>query len=150
MTFEDEFSEKQKDMLSLALEYSHKVGTEVDNIYIYASFETMYAFDIFYKTHAGKIEMLHQLSVENLSEDQLDALIFSVLKIGNQDLQEIHSICKKYNQPMPTQIKLVYDNVNDKVKGTYSYDTFYSDSDTLTPDDIFNQWYEEVKAEVEK
>lgn len=51
---------------------------------------------------------------------------------------------------MPTQIKLIYDNVYNKVHADYSYDLFYSNSDTLTSFDIFNQWYEEVKAEENK
>ena len=75
-------------------------------------------------------------------------MIFSVLKLGNQDLQDIHKICRKYNRPMPTQIKLIYDNIQNKVSGKYSYDLFYSNSDTLTADDIFEQWYKEIKEEV--
>ena len=50
---------------------------------------------------------------------------------------------------MPSQIKLIYDNVKKSVDGKYSYDLFYSNSDTLTADDIFEQWYNEVKEEVE-
>ena len=50
---------------------------------------------------------------------------------------------------MPSQIKLIYDNKQNKVKGKYSYDLFYSNSDTLTADDIFEQWYNEVKEEIE-
>ncbi|MBY5005636.1 hypothetical protein K6V33_05245 [Streptococcus suis] len=149
MIFEDKFSKKQEDMILLALEYFSKVKVKTDYIYIYASYETMYSFDVFCKVSTGKIEKLHELSVVNFSEEQLDNLIFSVLKIGNQDLQEIHKICIEYNRPMPTQIKLIYDNVNNKVHADYSYDLFYSNSDTLTSFDIFNQWYEEVKAEIE-
>ena len=51
---------------------------------------------------------------------------------------------------MPSQIKLIYDNVQNKVKGKYSYDLFYSNSDTLTADDIFEQWYNEMKEEIEE
>ncbi|HFU3700212.1 TPA: hypothetical protein ACGOZB_002198, partial [Streptococcus suis] len=72
-----------------------------------------------------------------------------VLKIGTEDLKEVEKICKKYSRSMPTQIKLIYDNVHNKVHADYSYDLFYSNSDTLTSFDIFNQWYEEVKAEIE-
>lgn len=149
MIFEDKFSKKQKDMIFLALEYFSRVNVKTEYIYIYASYETMCSFDVFCKVSTGKIEKLHEMSVANLSEEQLDSLIFSVLKIGNQDLQEIHRICIEHNRPMPTQIKIIYDNVNKKVHADYSYDLFYSNSDTLTSYDIFNQWYEEVKKEVE-
>lgn len=93
--------------------------------------------------------MLHELSNKGMSKSEIDNLIFSVLKLGNKDLQDIHKICQKYNRPMPTQIKLIYDNVQNKVKGKYSYDFFYSNSGKLTADDIFEQWYNEVKEVVE-
>ena len=149
MIFEDEFSAKQTDMIQLALEYAESVGQKVDTVYIYCSFETMYSFDVFYKDDKNNIVMLYELSNKDMSKSEIDNLIFSVLKLGNKDLQDIHKICQKYNRPMPTQIKLIYDNVQNKVKGKYSYDLFYSNSDKLTADDIFEQWYNEVKRELE-
>ena len=148
--FEDKLSEIQTDMIQLALEYAERVGQKVDTVYIYCSFETMYSFDVFYKDDENNIVMLHELSNKGMSESEIDNLIFSVLKLGNKDLQDIHKICQKYNQPMPTQIKLIYDHKQNKVKGKYSYDLFYSNSDTLTADDIFEQWYNEVKEEIEE
>ncbi len=149
MIFEDEFSAKQTDMIQLALEYADRVEQKVDTVYIYCSFETMYSFDIFYKDDNNNIVMLHELSKKDMNGFELDNLIFSVLKLGNQDLQDLHKICQKYNRPMPSQIKLIYDNVQNEVNSKYSYDLFYSNSDTLTPDDIFMEWYNEVKEEVE-
>lgn len=145
MIFEDEFSGKQTDMISLALEYVKAVGKKVDMIYIYGSHENnMYIFDLFFKVE-NNLCMIHQLA-DNIDQ----SLMFQVLQLGNQDLQALDKICQKYQQPTPTQIKLVYDVTKNSVDAHYSYDNFYSDSDTLTPDDIFNQWFEEVKAEVEK
>ena len=147
--FDDEFSAKQTDIIQLALEYAERVGQKVDTVYIYCSFETMYSFDVFYKDDKNNIVMLYELSNKDMSKSEIDNLIFSVLKLGNKDLQDIHKICQKYNCPMPTQIKLIYDNVQNKVKGKYSYDLFYSNSGKLTADDIFEQWYNEVKEVVE-
>lgn len=148
--FEDKLSEIQTDMIQLALEYAERVERRVEAVYIYCSFETMYSFDVFYKDDKNNIVMLHELSNKGMSESEINNLIFSVLKLGNKDLQDIHKICQKYNRPMPSQIKLIYDNVQNKVKGKYSYDLFYSNSDTLTADDIFEQWYNEVKEEIEE
>ena len=150
MIFEDEFSAKQTEMIQLALEYAARVEQKVDTVYIYCSFETMYSFDIFYKDDNNNIVMLHELSKKDMNGFELDNLIFSVLKLGNQDLQDLHKICQKYNRPMPSQIKLIYDNVQNEVNSKYSYDLFYSNSDTLTPDDIFMEWYNEMKEGVEK
>ena len=150
MVFEDEFSAKQTDMIQLALEYADRVEQKVDAVYIYCSFETMYSFDVFYKDDKNNIVMLHELSKKGKSKPEIDNLIFSVLKLGNKDLQDIHKICQKYNRPMPSQIKLIYDNKQNKVKGKYSYDLFYSNSDTLTSGNIFEQWYKEIKEEVKE
>ena len=141
MTFEDEFSAKQTDMIQLALEYADRVDQKVDS-----NEKNSYSFNIFYISE-NKIFTMRTLPRKNF--DDLNNLIFHVLKIGTDDVKELKKICEKYNQPMPTQIKLIYDNKQNKVKGKYSYDLFYSNSDTLTADDIFEQWYNEVKEEIE-
>ena len=144
MTFEDEFSAKQTDMIQLALEYADRVDQKVDTVYIYDSNEkNSYSFNIFYISE-NIIFTMRTLPRKNF--DDLNNLNFHVLKIGTDDVKELKKICEKYNQPMPTQIKLIYDNV----KGKYSYDLFYSNSDKLTADDIFEQWYNEVKKEIEE
>lgn len=148
MTFEDEFTEKQKDMIALSLEYVKRLNSDVHKIYLYASHEnSLYSFNIFYGAN-GEVMTMRKLANLNGVEDITD-LIFNVLKIGTEDIKEVEKICKKYDRPMPTQIKIVYDNVNKKIHADYSYELFYSNSDTLTSNDIFNQWFEEVKAEVE-
>lgn len=147
INFEDEFSAKQTDMIQLALEYADKVEQKVDTVYIYGSNEkNSYSFNIFYISE-NKIFTMRTLPRRDF--DDLNKLIFHVLKIGTDDVKELKKICEKYNQPMPTQIKLIYDNKQNKVKGKYSYDLFYSNSDTLTSGNIFEQWYNEVKKEIE-
>ena len=144
MTFEDEFSTKQTDMIQLALEYVDRVEKKVDTVYIYGSNENnSYSFNIFYISE-NKMFTMRTLPRKNFED--LNNLIFHVLKIGTDDVKELKKICEKYNQPMPTQIKLIYDNIQNKVNSKYSYDLFYSNSDTLTADDIFEQWYNEVKG----
>ena len=147
MTFEDEFSAKQTDMIQLALEYADRVGQKVDTVYIYGSNEkNSYSFNIFYISEKKTFTMR---SLLGNNFDELNNLIFHVLKIGTDDLKELKKICEKYKQPMPTQVKLIYDHKQNKVKGKYSYDLFYSNSDTLTSGNIFEQWYNEVKKEIE-
>ncbi len=116
-------------------------------MYIYGSHENnLYSFNIFYIS-GNKTFTMRTLPMKDF--DDSDNLIFHVLKIGTDDVKELKKICEKYNQPMPTQIKLIYDNIQNKVKGNYSYDLFYSNSETLTSGNIFEQWYNEVKAEVD-
>ena len=145
--FDDEFSAKQTDIIQLALEYAERVAQKVDTVYIYGSNENnSYSFNIFYISE-NKIFTMRSLPGNNFED--LNNLIFHVLKIGTEDVKELKKICEKYNQPMPTQIKLIYDHKQNKVKGKYFYDLFYSNSDTLTSGNIFEQWYNEVKKEIE-
>ncbi|HEM6083442.1 TPA: hypothetical protein U2B91_001088 [Streptococcus suis] len=145
MIFEDKISEIQKDMLSLALEISEG---KVDKLYIYGSHENnTFSFNAFFEKSnvIYSINQLPQIGIQNITSDKM----FNFLKIGTDDLKNLISIYKEESRDVPTQIKLVYDNIGKRANANYSYDQFFSNSDTLTPEDIFMKWYEEVKAEVE-
>ena len=75
--------------------------------------------------------------------------MFQYLEIGISDLERFITLFQEDKKQAPTQLKLVYDNVNKKANAKYSYEIFYSNSDSLTPEDIFMEWYNEVKEEVE-
>ena len=75
--------------------------------------------------------------------------MFQYLDIGITDFERLITLFQEDKKQAPTQLKLVYDNVNKKAKAQYSYDLFHSNSDTLTPYDIFMEWYNEVKKEIE-
>lgn len=143
--FEDKLSEIQTDMISLALELAEG---KIDIAYIYGSYENnSLSFNIFFakdnKVYA--INKLDQLGIENLTKDRM----FQYLDIGISDLERFITLFQEDKKQAPTQLKLVYDNVNKKAKAQYSYDLFHSNSDTLTPYDIFMEWYNEVKKEIE-
>lgn len=142
---EDKLSEIQTDMISLALELAEG---KIDIAYIYGSYENnSLSFNSFFakdnKVYA--INKLDQLGIENLTKDRM----FQYLEIGISDLERIITLFQEDKKQAPTQLKLVYDNVNKKANAKYSYEIFYSNSDSLTPEDIFMEWYNEVKEEVE-
>lgn len=145
MIFEDKLSEIQTDMISLALELAEG---KIDIAYIYGSYENnSLSFNSFFakdnKVYA--INKLEQLGIENLTKDRM----FQYLEIGISDLERFITLFQEDNKQAPTQLKLVYDNVNKKANAKYSYEIFYSNSDSLTPEDIFMEWYNEVKEELE-
>ena len=145
MIFEDKLSEIQKDMISLALELAED---KIDTAYIYGSYENnSLSFNSFFAkdNKVYTINKLDRLGIENLTTDRM----FQYLDIGISDLERFITLFQEDKKQAPTQLKLVYDNVNKKAKAQYSYDLFYSNSDTLTADDIFEQWYNEVKEEIE-
>ena len=145
MIFEDKLSEIQKDMISLALELTED---KIDTAYIYGSYENnSLSFNSFFAqdNKVYTINKLDQLGIENLTEDRM----FQYLDIGINDFKRFITLFQEYKKQAPTQLKLVYDNVNKKANAKYSYEIFYSNSDLLTPEDIFMEWYNEVKEEVE-
>ena len=143
MIFEDKLSEIQKDMISLALELAED---KIDTAYIYGSYENnSLSFNSFFAedNKVYTINKLDQLGIENLTTDRM----FQYLDIGINDLERLITLFQEDKKQAPTQLKLVYDNVNKKAKAQYSYDLFYSNSDTLTSYDIFMEWYKEIKNE---
>jgi hypothetical protein len=143
--FEDKLSEIQKDMISLALELAEG---KIDTAYIYGSCENhSLSFNSFFAKDKKlyTINKLDELGIESLTTDRM----FQYLDIGISDLERFITLFQEDKKQAPTQLKLVYDNVNKKAKAQYSYDLFYSNSDKLTADDIFEQWYSEVKEVVE-
>ena len=143
--FEDKLSEIQTDMISLALELAEE---KIDIAYIYGSYEN---HSLFFNSFFAKdnkvytINKLDELGIENLTTDRM----FQYLDIGITDFKRLITLFQEDKKQAPTQLKLVYDNVNKKAKAQYSYDLFHSNSDTLTPYDIFMEWYNEVKKEIE-
>lgn len=145
MIFEDKVSEIQKDMLKLAFELSEG---KVDKLYVYGSHENnTFSFNAFFEKNniIYSINKLPQIGVQNMTSDRM----FNFLEIGIENLKKLISLYKEENRDAPTQIKLVYDNRSKSAKAKFSYDQFYSNSETLTPEAIFLQWYEEIKAKVE-
>ena len=145
MIFEDKLSEIQTDMISLALELAED---KIDTAYIYGSYENnSLSFNSFFAqdNKVYTINKLDQLGIENLTTDRM----FQYLEIGISDLERFITLFQENKKQAPTQLKLVYDNVNKKANAKYSYEIFYSNSDSLTPEDIFMEWYKEIKEEVE-
>ena len=62
---------------------------------------------------------------------------------------KIKCICEKYNQPMPTQFKLVYDVSKNSLDTHYEYENQYSDDPYKSSWDVAEEWFEQVKAQEE-
>lgn len=136
-------------MVAICLEY---VENEAEEIFIYCSYEPeMYVFDFFYRIN-GTIVHKHNLNKVTKTNDEIYDVSMerqrAALKIGNQDLERIHKKCMEFDREMPTEMKLNYSVKENSLKGKYKYDLVYSNDDVLLPDDIFDQWFEEVRQEV--
>lgn len=145
-TFEDYLSELQADMVAICLEY---VEHQAEEVYIYGSYEeNAYAFNVFYKIK-GKILLPNE--VKNVLEkpeelhDPSSRRHWNMFKAGTGCLKEIHKKCNEFNRDMFTEIKLVYNVKENKLKANYRYDPVVTNTEDLLPMDIFLAWYEEVK-----
>jgi hypothetical protein len=150
--FEDYLAELQADIVSICLEY---VNNRADDIYMYCSYEQgTYSFNVFYKIN-GKVVHKHQLNEALEGLNGLPNEIYdvsrerqrSMLRIGINNLEEIHKKCKEFNREMPTEIKMHYNVKENKLRAKYKYDLVYSNDETLLPADIFLSWFEEVNKE---
>lgn len=147
--FEDYFSEIQGDMVSICLEY---VKGRAEKIYIYCSCEEKVLSSDFFYCIEGKIKERHKLNddmnkcndyIYDTSTERQDA----VLDILIEDIKKMMSLCNEYKKEMPTEIKLIYDVVQNSLKAEYKYDLVYSNDPVKTADDIAMEWFERVQLE---
>lgn len=151
--FEDYFSELQADMVAICMEY---VNHNAEKIYIYCSFEEkMISSDVFYCIN-NKVVRKHKLNEAidiTTQKFQYDTSIERqkcVLRIINEDIEKIYEICNRYRREMPTEIKLIYNVLENSLKAEYKYDLVYSHDPIKTADDIAMEWFEKIQLENKK
>ncbi|HGK6242944.1 TPA: hypothetical protein ACJ3IJ_002037, partial [Neisseria meningitidis] len=73
------------------------------------------------------------------------------LDILMEDLEKLNSICQKFNQPMPTEIKMIYDVKKNSLSANYQYNLILSSESGLLalPQDVEDAWFEEIKKQME-
>ena len=141
--FEDYFSEIQADMVAICLEYVEK---RAERIYIYCSCEKgMLSSGFFFKVN-GKIvkkNRLNDVIVEGQKEyDVSIPRQAQAVNIINDDIKALKRLCQEHQKEMPTQIKLVYDVISNRINADYSYDIIFSDDQNKTAYDVLDEWYQ--------
>ena len=143
--FEDEITELHTDMVDICNEYSCEAA---EKIFIYVSYEGLLNTDYFYSINGDIIER-HKLNTSGINAD-FDVSVDcqkQVLNILKEDVHKIKAVCDKYNQPMPTEMRLVYEPKTKKFTAEYKYENQFTDDMALS--DIVNAWFEEEKAKLE-
>lgn len=134
--FEDEFMDLQAGLISLCLEVTEK---KVNKVYVYCSNEKKSKmFNAFFDVN-GEIKTLNQLGVPN-------KLAFQFLKLGTEDLEKVEVICKKYNMPIPTEMKLYYDVTSGKYDAKYKYEEVCSAQTGKNAGEVFLEWISEIRG----
>ena len=142
--FEDEFSELQADMVDICNEYSKGLA---DKIFIYAASEGLIFAHHFYCIN-NKIFDCHKLNEAGLQTefDVSTDCQGQVLDILNEDIKKILSLCKKYSQPTPKLMKLVYEPKTKKFNAEYKYENQTTDDVSVFDND--EAWFEKEKAKL--
>ena len=148
--FEDYFSELQVDIVSICLEYVEK---RAEKIYIYCSFESgMISSGFFYKFNRKIVKKNKLNDVILDGEKKYDVSITrqkGAINIINDDIKALNRLCQEYQKEMPTQIKLIYDVISNKLNADYSYDMIFSNDQRKTAYDVLEEWYQLEKSKEE-
>ena len=140
-TFEDEFVDVQEGMISLCEELAG--DTAVDEICIYGSIEDgALSFNAFYLTQ-GKCVTASKISSEHTTIKQF-------LREGCDDLIRLSEVCKEYNRPVPTELRLRYKTASRRLDTHYEYDPICTLENNKLPSDIFKSWKESVEKAYEQ
>ncbi|MEB5480469.1 DUF600 domain-containing protein [Shouchella clausii] len=146
--FEDKFSELQADMVAICLEY---VENRAEKIFIYGSFEEKVISSDFFYCINGKVVRKHKLNdaINNPIDFQYNTSgerQSGVLNILNNNIKKMIKLCEEYNREMPSEIKLIYNVVNNNLKADFKYGIVYSNQPEKTADDISMEWFEEMQS----
>lgn len=129
--FEDALTEKLSDFISLDVEYLN--GKIVEIIYVYLAItDSAVMFNSFFKKN-GRLISAYEIS--NSSERTS-----SFLEIGTDEIDELIDIYNKYQQTVPSEIKLEYQCSSNSLKAEFNYDTPFENED-FGFQEAFMQWY---------
>ena len=132
--FEDEFMDLQADYVSLCLEAMEGIA---DEIFIYISNEvTCHMFHTFCRVK-GQIKTIDQLFPPSLQRD--------LLLIGTEDVDKFNKLCKQYDTPAPTEIKLHYWVKSNSLDAHYKYEPVCPAESDLSQNDVFRAWISEER-----
>lgn len=133
--FEDAIMDVQAGLISLCLEV---IGDrDIDKVYAYCSIEKKsLMFNACFEVN-GEIKMLHQLGIDK-------RLAMQFLRIGTGDLNKIKDVCKTFEMPTPTEIKMSYEKKTGKFGVKYRYDEICYTTTNIGAQEVFINWVHEL------
>ena len=150
-TFEKVFSEIQSNMVAACIGY---VKNNAEKIFIHLSHERrMYSYGFFFQIHGIIVNRgyVHEALRPGDTPISRDESLFNqpvagkVLRVEDKRLVDL---CKEYNRPLPTEVRIVYDAVTGKLEAKCRYDLVYSKKPNALPDDVEDAWMDEEAAKL--
>lgn len=132
--FEDEFMDLHSSIISLCKELVRDV-LDVDMIYAYCSIEGgSYSFNAFF-TVQGKAVTLKGVDVSHAMKSKF-------LDIGIGETRKIRELCKEFERPTPTEIKMIYNARTRQFTAEYQYKPM--ETMDIGIHDLFMGWVKEI------
>lgn len=142
--FEDSFTKILIDVLQEIFDY---LEGDADKIYVYLACEGNDRGTGYFHEKDGRIidsQECYDIAEKYNRLDELGECGEMVLKL----LFKLEDLCKQYDKPMPTEIKLIYDVNSGTLDGNYQYEPMFSFDEDLIPYDMFERWEKEVKKAI--
>ena len=145
--FDKEFKQLCTEMVEIAYEFVDYNEEEVDTIYTYCTMEAnIISYNVFYRINGELVRLSKINTVSNMQYDISKEKMFQLLGIGVDYLDKIEQLFIADEREVPTQMKMVYFPKTGEFDNQISYYLHFSQSSDLLSDDIFEQWFEEVKT----
>lgn len=138
MGFEDEFMDKQSEIISL---YKEAVNDKVEVVYIFI-FSDEYSSLI---TSAFKVNGTRCGNLDAGISDETNDEIFDIVE--EEIIPELEGICEKYNKPMPQEFRYIYNVKTGTFDVDYRYEKELSEIDEYEPGIAAQEWMELVFGE---
>ena len=144
--FADNFIKLQTEMINICSEYAMK-ESEIVFIYCFCNKEMNFS-NFFYKIN-GKMKRKHQIKEEIPSSDTKDEIQNDILRRLLRYIEQIEEICIEYSQPMPLEMKIIYNKASDSIETLCEYDfnSVFSDGEVKYAGELEMKWFEELKRE---
>lgn len=133
-TFEEELMELHSECIALCLE----TVPNASRIYAYCSIEKAgNMFNAFFEVN-GEVKTMGKLGVDRKT-------MMRFLAAGTHDLEKYEELCERCGQPVPTEIKLVYDVHSKKLDTQYKYDEVCASDSDICAEDVFMDWCRNIQ-----
>ena len=83
------------------------------------------------------------MTLNKLGIDKRVAMQF--LRLGTGDLNKVRDVCKRFERPTPTEIKMIYEKKTGKFSVKYKYDEVCSAKTGIGAGEVFDNWITEVE-----
>lgn len=135
MFFEDEFMDKQSEIIAL---YKDVVNENVETIYVFVFYDA-------YSSMSTSAFMVNGIRCGILDAGISDEKNNDILDIIEEEIiPELEEICEEHSKPMPQEFRFIYDVKTGALDADYRYEKELSKIEEYDPGIAAQEWMELV------